>query len=180
MMSASSSQLGRGEPIEDSARVMSRYVDGIMIRTFDHADIERWAAYSSVPVINGLTDLYHPCQILADLLTLEEEYGRDLKWSDRTIAWVGDGNNMAHSWIEAAVALGFTLRLACPEGYDPHDRILAFAKEQGSHVTLYRSPVDAVRGADVVTTDVWASMGQEAEAQARMLAFDGFIVDEAR
>lgn len=178
MVSASTSQLGRGEPIEDSARVMSRYVDGIMIRTFDHNDLERWAAFSSVPVINGLTDLYHPCQILADLMTIEEEFGAKLAWEDRKIAWIGDGNNMAHSWIEAAVALGFTLRLACPKGYDPHPGILGHAVSLGANVRVVRDPKEAVFGSDVVTTDVWASMGQEDEAETRIKAFRGFIVDD--
>ena len=112
-------------------------------------------------------------------MTIEEEYGAELEWEDRTIAWVGDGNNMAHSWIEAATVLGFSLRLACPEGYDPHPEILSYAQVQGAKINVTRSPSEAVRGADVVTTDVWASMGQEAEADLRMRAFDGFIVNDA-
>jgi ornithine carbamoyltransferase len=167
-------QLGRGEPIRDTARVLSRYVDGIMIRTFAHADVEELARFATVPVINGLTDYNHPCQILADLLTVHENLG-DL--SQRVIAWIGDGNNMAHSWIEAAAVLGFELRLACPEGYDP-DPALVAAAGQRTRIVLTRSPEEAVRGADVVNTDVWASMGQEAEQELRATAFAGFLVDE--
>ena len=167
-------QLGRGEPIRDTARVLSRYVDGIMIRTFAHADVEELARFASVPVINGLTDYNHPCQILADLLTVQENLG-DL--SRRVVAWIGDGNNMAHSWIEAAAVLGFELRLACPDGYDPDPGLLAEASGR-TRVTLTRSPQEAARGADVVNTDVWASMGQEAEQERRAAAFKGFIVDQ--
>ena len=166
-------QLGRGEPIRDTARVLSRYVDGIMIRTFAHADVEELARFAMVPVINGLTDYNHPCQILADLLTVHENLG-DL--SKRVIAWIGDGNNMAHSWIEAAAVLGFELRLACPEGYDPDPALVAAAGKR-TRIVLTRSPDDAVRGADVVNTDVWASMGQEAEQELRAKAFAGFLVD---
>lgn len=167
-------QLGRGEPIRDTARVLSRYVDGIMIRTFAHADVEELARFAGVPVINGLTDYNHPCQILADLLTVRENLG-DL--SKRVVAWIGDGNNMAHSWIEAAAVLGFELRLACPEGYDPDAALVASAR-RSTNIVLTRSPDEAARGADVVNTDVWASMGQEAEQAQREKAFKGFIVDE--
>ena len=167
-------QLGRGEPIRDTARVLSRYVDGIMIRTFAHADVEELARFATVPVINGLTDYNHPCQILADLLTVHENLGDPSK---RVIAWIGDGNNMAHSWIEAAAVLGFELRLACPEGYDP-DPALVAAAGKCTRIVLTRSPDEAVRGADVVNTDVWASMGQEAEQEQRATAFAGFLVDE--
>ena len=167
-------QLGRGEPIRDTARVLSRYVDGIMIRTFAHADVEELARFATVPVINGLTDYNHPCQILADLLTVHENLG-DL--SKRVIAWIGDGNNMAHSWIEAAAVLGFELRLACPEGYDPDPALVAAAGKR-TRIVLTRSPAEAVGGADVVNTDVWASMGQEAEQELRATAFAGFLVDE--
>jgi len=167
-------QLGRGEPIRDTARVLSRYVDGIMIRTFAHADVEELARFATVPVINGLTDYNHPCQILADLLTVHENLG-DL--SKQVIAWIGDGNNMAHSWIEAAAVLGFELRLACPEGYDPDPALVAAAGKR-TRIVLTRSPAEAVGGADVVNTDVWASMGQEAEQELRATAFAGFLVDE--
>ena len=178
MISASTSQLSRGEPVEDSARVMSRYVDGVMIRTFDHEELLRWAQYSSVPIINGLTDLYHPCQILADLLTIREEYGLDRPWEELSVAWIGDGNNMAHSWIEAAITLGFRLNLACPEGFDPQASILDYAKSRGANVEVMRSPQEAAKDVDVVTTDVWASMGQEEEAETRAIAFKHFMVDE--
>jgi ornithine carbamoyltransferase len=167
-------QLGRGEPIADTARVLSRYVDGIMIRTFAHAEVEELAEYADVPVINGLTDLLHPCQILADLLTVRQQFGG---WEGKKIAWVGDGNNMANSWINAAYRLGFQLSLACPEGYDPDPAILARA-QQHSKVEVVRDPAEAVRGADVVNTDVWASMGQEAEQAKREAAFAGYQVDE--
>ena len=167
-------QLGRGEPIADTARVLSRYVDGIMIRTFAHSDVEELACYASVPVINGLTDLLHPCQILADLLTVRQHLGG---WDGKKIAWVGDGNNMANSWINAAYRLGFELTLACPEGYDPDPAILARA-QQSAAVTVVRDPAAAVEGADVVNTDVWASMGQEEEQAKRERAFAGYQVDE--
>ena len=145
-----------------------------MIRTFAHADVEELARFATVPVINGLTDYNHPCQILADLLTVHENLG-DLP--KRVIAWIGDGNNMAHSWIEAAAVLGFELRLACPEGYDPDPALVAAAGKR-TRIVLTRSPDEAVRGADVVNTDVWASMGQEAEQELRAKAFAGFLVDE--
>lgn len=166
-------QLGRGEPIRDTARVLSRYLDGIMIRTFDHADVEELASYSSIPVINGLTDLLHPCQVLADLLTVRESLGR---WDGKVVAWVGDGNNMANSWINAAGTLGFELRLACPAGYQPNAEILARNQAKAA-ITLTADPREAVRGAHVVTTDVWASMGQEEEQAVRARAFQGYIVD---
>lgn len=167
-------QLGRGEPIADTARVLSRYVDGIMIRTFAHSDVEELARYADVPVINGLTDLLHPCQILADLLTVRQHLGG---WEGKKIAWVGDGNNMANSWINAAYRLGFELALACPEGYDPDPAILARA-QQTAKVSVVRDPAAAVAGADVVNTDVWASMGQEEEQAKRERAFAGYQVDE--
>jgi ornithine carbamoyltransferase len=166
-------QLGRGEPIADTARVLSRYVDGIMIRTFRHADVEELARYATVPVMNGLTDLLHPCQVLADVLTIRQELGA---YEGKTVSWIGDGNNMANSWINAAYRLGFTLRLACPDGYDPDPAILERARSQAD-VRVVRDPAEAVAGADVVTTDVWASMGQEDEQAARVRAFAGFTVD---
>ena len=168
-------QLGRGEPIADTARVLSRYVHGIMIRTFAHGDVEELARFSSVPVINGLTDLLHPCQVLADILTVRQHLG---SYHGKVIAWVGDGNNMANSWINAAYRLGFELRLACPEGYDPDPVILARA-QTSARVTLVRDPKEAVDGAHVVNTDVWASMGQEEEQAIRARAFAGYCVDEA-
>ena len=166
-------QLGRGEPIADTARVLSRYVDGIMIRTFAHAEVEELAKFADVPVINGLTDLSHPCQILADILTVRQHFG---EISGKKIAWIGDGNNMANSWIEAAGVLGFELVLACPEGYDPDPAILAAA---GEHARVVRDPAEAAKGADAVNTDVWASMGQEEEQALREKAFAGYQVDSA-
>jgi len=168
-------QIGRGEPIPDTARVLSRYVDGIMIRTFAHRDVEQLAQYSSVPVINGLTDLLHPCQVLADILTMRQRFG---SYEGRKVAWIGDGNNMANSWINAAYRLGFELTLACPEGYDPDQAILERARRDG-RVTLLRDPNDAAEGAHVVNTDVWASMGQEEEQAVREQAFAGYQVDTA-
>jgi ornithine carbamoyltransferase len=167
-------QLGRGEPIADTARVLSRYVDGIMIRTFAHQDVEELARYADVPVINGLTDLLHPCQILADLLTVRQNFGTI---DGKKVAWIGDGNNMANSWINAAYRLGFELTLACPEGYEPADHLLARAREKGK-VTLVRDPKEAIAGAHVVNTDVWASMGQEDEQKKRERDFAGYTVDE--
>ena len=168
-------QLGRGEPIRDTARVLSRYLDGIMIRTFEHADVEELARYGSVPVINGLTDLLHPCQVLADLLTVRESLGG---WDGKVVAWVGDGNNMANSWINAAGTLGFELRLACPKGYEPNREILD-RNRAGTTIVLTDDPREAVRGAHVVNTDVWASMGQEEEQEIRARAFTGYIVDQS-
>src|SRR5574341_1497126 len=166
-------QLGRGEPIPDTARVLSRYVDGIMIRTFDHGEVEELARCATIPVINGLTDLSHPCQVLADLFTVKEHLGG---WEGKRIAWVGDGNNMANSWLEAAAVLGFELRLACPEGFEP-DRSRFERAQQAASVMVTEVPEEAVEGAHVVNTDVWASMGQEGEAEARRNAFKGYTVD---
>lgn len=169
-------QLGRGEPIRDMARVLSRYVDGIMIRTFAQDTLEELARFATVPIINGLTDLLHPCQVLADLMTMQENFGRDL--SARKVAWIGDGNNMANSWLNAAFRFGFELRLACPEGYRPDDAILERART-AANIILTSQPAEAIAGADVVTTDVWTSMGQEAETKAREEAFAGYHVDAA-
>jgi ornithine carbamoyltransferase len=174
-LSARDIQLGRGEAIRDTARVLSRYLDGIMIRTFDHGDVEELARYASIPVINGLTDLLHPCQVLADLMTVRESLGG---WDGKVVAWIGDGNNMANSWINAAGSLGFELRLACPEGYRPDAAILK-GNQANAKVLLTTDPREAVRGAHVVTTDVWASMGQEEEQEVRAKAFQGYIVDGA-
>ncbi len=167
-------QIGRGEPIEDTARVLSRYVHGIMIRTYAHEDAVTLARYATVPVVNGLTDLSHPCQVLADVLTMRQHLGGH---RGKRVAWVGDGNNMANSWIEAAAHLGFSLRVACPEGYEPDASMLAFAEARGADVRLLRDPREAVEGADVVTTDVWASMGQEEEHAQRAMAFALYQVD---
>lgn len=169
-------QLGRGEPIEDTARMLSRYCHGVVWRTFGHERIEALAATSTVPVINGLSDLHHPCQLLADLMTVREATGGRLY--EVEVAWVGDGNNVANSWIHAAASLGMKLRLACPEGYEPPASVLEEARALGrGSVTIVRDPAEAVRGAHVVTTDVFTSMGQEDEAKARMQAFAGYMVD---
>ncbi len=168
-------QLGRGEPIADTARVLSRYVDGIMIRTFAHAEVEELARHATVPVINGLTDLLHPCQVLADVQTMVQHLGG---YAGRKVAWVGDGNNMANSWLNAAYRFGFDLALACPEGYDPDPATLARARGH-ANVALVRDPREAAEGAHVVTTDVWASMGQEEEQAVRARAFADFRVDDA-
>ena len=170
-LSPNDSQLGRGEPIEDSARVISRMVDTVMIRTFGHDIIERFAQYSKVPVINALTDQYHPCQLLADIQTYTEHRG---SIEGKTVAWIGDGNNMCHSWVNAAIVLDFKLNIACPEGYEPNAKLVA---EAGDRVFMTRSPVEAVSGANLVTTDVYASMGQESELQLRLEKFAGFQVN---
>ena len=175
-MSARDIQLGRGEPIADMARVLSRMCDGIMIRTFAHADVEDLARHADVPVINGLTDLSHPCQILADLLTVRQFLGRV---QGKRIAWIGDGNNMANSWIEAAQRLDISLTIACPVGYDPDPVILGTALAEGADITVVRDPREAAAGAHVINTDVWASMGQEEEQAVRARAFSGYIVDDA-
>lgn len=174
---AKDSQLGRGEPLEDTAVMFSRFVHGVMMRVHQHETLKRIAAASRVPVINGLCDLYHPCQLLADLQTMQERFGTELK--GRAVAWVGDGNNVAHSWINAAAMLGFSLRLACPPGYEPHQEIVNAARAEGADVMTTHNPREAVRGVDAVVTDVWASMGQEAEQAARISAFQGFCVDES-
>ena len=168
------SQIGRGEPIKDTARVMSRYVDGIVIRTFGHDVIEEYAKYSIVPVINGLTDLHHPCQVLADVLTIIEKKGG---YEGKKVCWIGDGNNMANSWIEAAEVLGFELVIACPRGYFPDDAILKKAAAINPKIRVTESVDEAATGADVLNTDVWASMGQEEEAVARKKAFEGFQIN---
>ncbi|MEK7401995.1 MAG: ornithine carbamoyltransferase [Gemmatimonadota bacterium] len=169
-------QLGRGEPIADTARVLSRYVDGIMIRTFAHQDVEEFARHAEVPIINGLTDMVHPCQVLADLLTARQHVKTKLE--NLVVAWIGDGNNMANSWINAAYRFGFELRIACPEGYEPADHLVARAKGSAT-IVITRDPAEAVKGAHVVNTDVWASMGQEDEQRQRERAFRGFSVNAA-
>jgi ornithine carbamoyltransferase len=171
------SQIGRGEPIRDTARVLSGYCHGIMIRTFGQDRAEEMAHYASVPVINGLTDLLHPCQVLADLQTVAQlRPDGDLRGVK--YAWVGDGNNMANSWIEAAGILGLDLALACPAGYEPDAGVVARARNtERARITLTRSPAEAVAGRHVISTDVFASMGQEEEAEARRKAFTGFCID---
>jgi ornithine carbamoyltransferase len=172
-LSPRDTQLGRGEPIEDTARVLSEMVDAVMIRTFSHAGLETYASASSVPVINALSDDYHPCQLLADVMTWTELRG---SVKGRTAVWVGDGNNMCHSWINAARQFGFHLRICCPKGYEPRADIMAAA---GDHVTLLHDPQAAIKQADLITTDVWASMGQEEEQAKREADFAGFQITEA-
>ena len=171
-LSPRDTQLGRGEPIEDSARVLSRMADIIMIRTFEHEKIERFTSCSKVPIINALTDLYHPCQLLADMQTWFEHRG---EIQGKTVAWIGDGNNMCHSYINAARQYGFTLNIASPEGYDPDSSILQAA---GESAVIIRDPLDAAYNADLVVTDVWASMGQEEEQALREKAFARYQVDK--
>ena len=176
MISDRESQMGRGESVADTARVLSRYVDGILIRTFTQDEVAELSREASVPVINGLTDLLHPCQVMADMFTAAEEFGEDP--GALRVAWIGDGNNMANSWLNAAGRFGFPLRLACPPGYGPDPEILARACS-AADVQLTRSPARAAEDAHVVTTDVWASMGREDEQTAREAAFAGYQVDEA-
>jgi ornithine carbamoyltransferase len=174
-LSPADTQIGRGEPVRDTARVLSRYADGIMIRTFSHAFAEEIAHASSVPVINGLTDDHHPCQVLADLMTAQER-GLDLR--RMKVAYVGDGNNVANSWVESAHLLGFTLRIACPRGFEPSAKVRREAEAVGrGDVRVLRDPVEAARGANVLYTDVWTSMGQEKERRKRLAAFRGYQVD---
>jgi len=161
-------QVGRGEPIRDTARVLSRYLDGIIIRTYGHDILEEFAKWSTIPIINGLSDLLHPCQVLGDLLTLQDA-GLDVR--KMKASWVGDGNNVANSWITAAELLGFELTLACPEGYDPQ------VKSSSGRVRVVREPAEAVRGADVISTDVWASMGQEEQILERQQGFKNYQVN---
>ena len=178
------SQLGRAEPIEDSARVISRMVDLVMIRTFGQDKIETFAQYSRVPVINGLTNEFHPCQILADLFTFIEHRGSRVAEGNvldclkgKVVAWVGDGNNMANTWLQAAELLGFTVHVSTPSGYEIDAKVAGI---QGSrHYKVFKDPLEACRGADLVTTDVWTSMGYEAENEARKKAFANWCVDEA-
>ena len=170
-LSGKESQIGRGEPIEDTARVLSRYCDGIMIRTYGQAEVETLAKYASIPVINGLTDFAHPCQVLADLMTIREHQSR---LEGLKMCYIGDGNNMANSLIVGGLKCGMDVSVACPEGYDPDEKILEYAKTvKDCTFTLCRNPKDAAKDADVIFTDVWASMGQEDEAQKRRAAFEG-------
>ena len=174
-LSAKETQLARSEPLKDTARVMSRYVDGLVVRTFGQEVVTELARYSTIPVINALTDRFHPCQVLSDVMTVIE---KKEKLEDLKIAWIGDGNNMANSWIQAAARLGFQLVLACPEGYGPQADILQAAESEGpGRITVVRNPIEAAADADVVNTDVWTSMGQESEQQERLDIFQGFQVD---
>ncbi|BDF70717.1 ornithine carbamoyltransferase [Oscillospiraceae bacterium] len=176
-LSGKESQIGRGEPIEDTARVLARYCDGIMIRTYGQAEVEQLAKYASIPVINGLTDFAHPCQVLADLMTVREKMSR---LEGLKLCFIGDGNNMANSLIVGGLKCGMDVSVACPEGYDPDQKVLDFAKTvTGCKFELCRRPEEAAVDADVVITDVWASMGQEGEKEKREKAFAGYQVNEA-
>jgi ornithine carbamoyltransferase len=172
-------QLGRGETIEDTAKVLSRYVDGIMIRTFKQSDVEDLAAYGSIPVINALTDLLHPCQVLADIFTVYEEFG---SIEGRKLAYIGDGNNMANSLLYGCTKVGMDVSIATPGGYEPDQDVISnsleFAKESGSKVYIGKDPLEAVKGADAVYTDTWVSMGMEEDKERRIRDFKGYIVDE--
>ncbi|MGD8385761.1 MAG: ornithine carbamoyltransferase [Desulfobacteraceae bacterium] len=172
-LQSADTQIARDEPIRDTARVLSRYLDGLAIRTYSQELVEEMAHWATIPVINALTDQYHPCQILSDLVTIVENRG---SLEGVRVAWIGDGNNMAHSWINAASLLGFELVLACPAGYEPGEAVLGRA---GSGIRVTGSPGEAARGAHVINTDVWASMGQENEREERLRAFQGFCVDDA-
>lgn len=176
-LSSNDLQIGRGEPVEDTARVLSRFIDGIMIRTFEQAEVEALAQYGSIPVINGLTDYCHPCQVLADLMTIREFKG---KLEGLKMCFIGDGNNMMNSLVIGALKMGMSISCACPEGYDAPEHILNYAKENGmaDKFELCRNPLDAAKGADVVCTDVWASMGQEEEQAKRAEVFKNFQVNE--
>lgn len=178
-LSSKDIQLGRGESIPDTARVLSRYLDGIMIRTFDQNDIEELAKYADIPIINGLTDLLHPCQVLADFQTIREKKG---KLEGLKVAFIGDGNNMAHSFLFGCAKMGMELRIASPVGYKPNQKIVDLAqkdaKENKSKFIILDSPLEAVENADVVITDVWTSMGQEEETKKRLQAFKGYEVNE--
>ncbi len=173
-------QLGRGEPVKDTARVLSRYVDGIMIRTFAHSEVEEFAEYASVPVINALTDLLHPCQVLTDLLTMQEYKGKNLKGLH--FAYIGDGNNMANSYLYGCAKAGIHCTIACPKGYEPDAQVLANAledaKETGAELRIVEDPAEAAKDADVLATDTWTSMGEEAEKEVREKVFQGYQINK--
>ncbi|WP_331654976.1 ornithine carbamoyltransferase [Anaerotignum sp.] len=173
-ISSKDAQIGRGEPTEDTARVLSRYLNGIMIRTYEQEEVETLAKYGSIPIINGLTDFCHPCQVMADLQTIREHKG---KLEGLKMCYIGDGNNMANSLIVGGLKVGMTVSIACPEGYRPDNKILDFAKEYGDKFILTDDPKVAAKNADVVITDVWASMGQEEEQAIRAKAFDGYQIN---
>ncbi len=176
-LSSKDLQIGRGEPVQDTARVLSRFLDGIMIRTFDQSEVEALAEYGSIPIINGLTDYCHPCQVLADLQTIREYKGKDLE--GKKLCYIGDGNNMANSLIVGCIKVGMKVAIACPKGYEPDDGVVAWAKENGE-LLITEDVLEAASGADVLYTDVWASMGQESEAAKRQRIFKNYqINDEA-
>ena len=173
-LSANDLQIGRGEPVQDTARVLSRYLDGIMIRTFEQKEVEDLASYGSIPIINGLTDYSHPCQILADLMTVREFKG---SFEGLKMCYIGDGNNMANSLITGFLKVGMSVSIACPDDYQPAAKVLEYARATG-RFTMTNKPLEAAAGADVVITDVWASMGQEGEAEKRRIAFNGYQVND--
>lgn len=172
-LSRGDTQMSRDEAVKDTARVLSRYLDALTIRTFSQELIEEMAIWAEIPIINALTDQYHPCQVLSELMTVKEKRGT---LSDLKVAWIGDGNNVAHSWINAARIVGFELALACPEAYHPMPQVL---EGSGENVKLVEGPADAARGADVINTDVWTSMGQDSERDQRILDFQGFQVNKS-
>lgn len=174
-LSSNDLQIGRGEPVQDTARVLSRYLDGIMIRTFQQEEVDSLAEYGSIPVINGLTDLSHPCQVLADLLTIREYKN---KLDGLNFCYIGDGNNMANSLTVGCLKVGMKVSLACPEGYYPSKAVMEFVKQYPDRFKIVQSPTEAAQGADVLYTDVWASMGQEGEAEARRKAFRGYQIND--
>ena len=174
-LSSNDLQIGRGEPVQDTARVLSRYLDGIMIRTFEQKEVEDLAQYGSIPIINGLTDFCHPCQVLADLMTIREFKG---SFDGLKMCFIGDGNNMANSLIVGCLKVGMSVAVACPDDYQPPKEILDFAKEYGDRFMMTNSPKEAAKGADVLITDVWASMGQEGEAEKRKKAFAGYQIND--
>ena len=175
VLGAEGSQIGRGEPVQDTARVLSRYVDGIMIRTFGQDEVEALAQYGSVPVINGLTDFCHPCQVLADLMTIREYKG---SLEGLKLCFIGDGNNMANSLIVGCLKVGMSVSIACPNDYQPDQEVLDFAAQYGNKFQMTDKPLEAAKDADVVITDVWASMGQEGEAEKRKKAFHGYQIND--
>ncbi|MBW1959192.1 MAG: ornithine carbamoyltransferase, partial [Deltaproteobacteria bacterium] len=175
--SAKDTQIARNEPVRDTARVLSRYLDGLAIRTYSQDLLEEFAKFTDIPVINALTDLFHPCQVLSDIMTVIEMKG---EYKDIRIAWVGDGNNVAHSWVNASAILDLDLVLACPDGYYPRKEVMEKALEKGvGRIVVTSNPVEAVKDADVIYTDVWASMGQESEQDKRKQVFEGFQIDQA-
>ncbi len=173
-LSSNDLQIGRGEPVQDTARVLSRYLDGIMIRTFEQKEVEDLAKYGSIPIINGLTDYCHPCQVLADLMTVREFKG---SFDGLKMCYIGDGNNMANSLITGFLKVGMSVSVACPDDYQPADTVLEYARSTG-RFTMTNKPLEAAKGADVLLTDVWASMGQEGEAEKRKIAFAGYQIND--
>ena len=174
-LSANDLQIGRGEPVQDTARVLSRYLDGIMIRTFAQKEVEDLAEYGSIPIINGLTDFCHPCQVLADLMTIREFKST---FDGLKVCYIGDGNNMANSLIVGCLKVGMSFSIACPDDYQPDPQILEFVKEYGDKFQMTNAPMEAAKNADVLITDVWASMGQEGEAEKRKIAFAGYQIND--